>query len=47
MTYGKLKDLAERTQSDKFSRDKAFEITSDPKHDEYQRRLASVVYKFF
>ena len=47
MAYGKLKDLAERTQSDKFSRDKAFEITSDPKHDEYQRRLASVVYKFF
>ena len=47
MAYGKSKDLAERTQSDKVFRDKAFEIASDQKYDGYQRGLASVVYKFF
>ena len=47
MAYGKSKDLAERTQSDKFSRDKAFKISSDPKADGFQRRLASMVYKCF
>ena len=30
MAYGKFKDLAKRTQSDKFLRDKAFEIGSNP-----------------
>ena len=45
--YGKSKDLAKRTQSDKVLRDKAFEIASDPKYDGYQRGLASMVYKFF
>ena len=47
MAYGKSNDLAKRTQSDKFLRDKAFKIASDPKYDGYQRGLASVVYKFF
>ena len=47
MAYGKSKDLAKRTQSDKRLRDKAFKITSDPKYDGYQRGLASAVYKFF
>ena len=47
MTYGKSKDLAKRTQSDKVLRDKAFKIASDPKYDGYQRGLASMVYKFF
>ena len=47
MAYGKSKDLAERTQSDKVLRDKAFKIPSDPKYDGYQRGLASMVYKFF
>ena len=47
MGYGKSKDLAKRTQSDKHLRDKAFKIASDPKYDGYQRRLASMVYKFF
>ena len=47
MVYGKSKDLVKRTQSDKFLRDKAFKIASDPKYDGYQRGLASVVYKFF
>ena len=47
MAYGKSNDLAKRTQSDKFLRDKAFKFTSDPKYDGYQRGLASMVYKFF
>ena len=47
MAYGKSKDLTKRTQSDKVLKDKAFKIASDPKHDGYQRRLASMVYKFF
>ena len=41
MAYGKSKDLAKRTQSDKVLRDKAFEIASNPKYDGYQRGLAS------
>ena len=45
IAYGKSKDLAKRTQSDKVLGDKAFKITSDPKYDGYQR--ASMVYKFF
>ena len=47
MAYGKTKDLAKRTQSDKVLRDKAFKIESDPKYDGYQRGLASMVYKLF
>ena len=47
MAYGKSKDLAKRTQSDKVGRDKAFEIASDPEFDGYLRGLASMVYKFF
>ena len=47
MGYGKSKDLAKRTQSDKVLKDKAFKITSDPKYDVYQRGLASMVYNFF
>ena len=44
MAYGKSKDLAKRTQSDKVLRDKVFKIVSDAK---YQRGLASMVYRFF
>ena len=47
MAYGKSKDLVKRTQSDKVLKDKAFKIASDPKYDDYQRGLASMVYKFF
>ena len=47
MAYGKSKDLAKRTQSDKVLRDKTFKIASDPKYDGYQRGLTSMVYKFF
>ena len=32
MAYGKSKDLAKRTQSDKVLRDKAFKIASDPQY---------------
>ena len=47
MAYGDFKDLAKRTASDKVLRDKAFNIANNRKYHEYQRRLASVVYKFF
>ena len=47
MTYGKSKDLAKRAQSGKVLRDKAFRIASNPKYGNYQRGLASMVYKFF
>ena len=46
MAYGKSKNLAKRTQSDKVLRDKASKIASNPISDGYQRRLASIVYKF-
>ena len=47
MVYGDLKDLSRRTASDKILHDKAFDIAKNRKYDEYQRGLASVVYKFF
>ena len=47
MAYGDFKDLAKRTASDKFLRDKAFNIAKNPKHDGSQRDLTSVVYKYF
>ena len=47
MVYGKSKDLAKRTQSDKHLRDKAFKTASDPKYDGYQRGLALMVYRLF
>ena len=47
MAYGDFKDLAKRTASDKFLRDKAFSIAKTPKYDGYQREPASMVYKFF
>ena len=47
MAYGKSKDLAKRTQSDKVLRDKVFKIVSNPKYDGYQTGLASMIYKFF
>ena len=45
--YGDFKDLAKRTAPDNVLRDKAFNITKDPKYDGYQKGLASMVYKFF
>ena len=47
MAYGKSKDLVKRTQSDKVLKDKEFKIASNPKYHDYQRGLASIVYKFF
>ena len=47
MAYGDFKDLARRTAPDKILWDKAFNIAKNPKYDGYQRRLASMVYKFF
>ena len=47
IAYGKSKDLIKRTQSDKFLKDKPFEIASNPKYDGYQKGLAWMVYKFF
>ena len=47
MAYGKSKDSAKRTESDKVWRDKAFKNAGDPKYDGYQGGLASMVYKFF
>ena len=46
MAYAKYKDLTKRTESDKSLRDKPFEIASKAKYDGYQRRLASMVFKF-
>ena len=45
--YADDKDLINRTKSDKFLRDKAYNIASNPEYDGYQRGLASMVYKFF
>ena len=47
IAYGDFKDLARRTASDKVLRDKAFNITKNPKYDGYHRGLASMVYIFF
>ena len=45
--YADHKDLINRTEGDKVLRDKAYDIASNPKYDDYQRGLASMVYKFF
>ena len=45
--YSDSKDLTKRTVVDKILKNKAFDIAKDPKYDEYQRGLASMVYKFF
>ena len=47
MAYGDFEDLTRRTALDKILRDKAFNIAKNPKFDGYQRKLASLVYKFF
>ena len=47
MAYGKYKDLAKSTKSDKDLRDKVFKTASNPKYDGYQEELASMVYRFF
>ena len=42
-----LKILQKEPLLIKFKKNKAFDIAKDPKHDGYQRRLSSMVYKFF
>ena len=44
--YDKYKDLVKRTESKKVLRSKAFQIASNPTYNDYQRELASMVYKF-
>ena len=46
MAYGDFKYLKRRLFADKVLRDKAFNITKDPKYDGYQRGVASLVYEF-
>ena len=45
--YGDFKDLIRRTLADKVLCDKAVNMVKNSKYDEYQRGLASMVYKFF
>ena len=47
MAYVGFKYIARRTASDKALRDKAFNIAKHSKHGGYQRRLASMVNRFF
>ena len=47
MAYGDFKDIVRRIASDKVLRDKAFNIAKNPKHDGYQRGLASLIFNFF
>ena len=47
MASADFKVLATKTASDKVLTDKPFNIDENPKYDEYQRGLASMVYKFF
>ena len=47
LAYGDFKDLNRRTAADKVLRDKAFNISKNPKYDGYQRGLASMVCKLF
>ena len=46
-TYADHKDLINRTEADKVLKDKAYDITSNPKYDRYQRGSVSIVYKYF
>ena len=45
--YADYKDLLNRTRADKVLKDRTYEIASDPKYNDHQRGLASMVYKFF
>ena len=45
--YSDSKDLANRAISDKILEDRTYEIARNCEYDGYQRKLASMVYKFF
>ena len=47
MAYNKFKDLEKRTQSDIVLKNKALKIAINPKYNDYERGLASMVYKLF
>ena len=47
MAYGDFKDSNRRKVFDKIVRDKAYNITKNPKYIRYQRCFASMVYNFF
>ena len=47
ITYGYYKEWTKRTVSDQILRDKAFDITVNPKYDGYQHTLVSMINKFF
>ena len=47
IAYGDFKDLARRAASDKILREKAFNITKNPKYDGYQRGLFQWFIIFF
>ena len=46
MAYGDFKYLT-KTATDKFLRDKTFNIAENPKYDGYQSGLGSMIYNFF
>ena len=46
MAYGDFEDLSRRTAFDKVLCDKALNIANNPKYDEYQHGLTSMVYRF-
>ena len=45
--YFVSKDLAKRTISEYILKDRTYEIARNPKFDEYQRRLVTMVCMFF
>ena len=47
MAYDKYEDFTKRAELVKVLRDKTFKIASNPKYDEYEKRLVPMVYKFF
>ena len=47
MAYRDFKNLTRRTASDKILRDQAFNIAKNTKFDGCQRRISSIVYRFF
>ena len=47
MAYGDFKDSTRRIAFGKVTLDKAFNIAKNLKYDDYQRDLASMVYKFY
>ena len=47
IAHGDFEDLSRRTDADKVLRDKAFNITNNPKFDGYQHGVVSTIHNFF